>query len=210
MRDLQKLSVWALGGMLLLALASVGRGGLPAGTSAATYTAASSANVSEVPLGPSGFATYRITFTDMRPGDVAFEVLSTSEPSSFFVIADLTNNSSQDWAGLRMMLGTGSLDPGTATDHFEPFDPGGPDLAWCAFDPSSFPSPDLGLYEASWPQATLGADGSESIGFNIDIPHGLSTFTIRHVPMPEPGTLLLSGLPALALTARRRPRACRA
>jgi hypothetical protein len=128
MRDLQKLSVWALGGMLLLALASVGRGGLPAGTSAATYTAASSANVSEVPLGPSGFATYRITFTDMRPGDVAFEVLSTSEPSSFFVIADLTNNSSQDWAGLRMMLGTGSLDPGTATDHFEPFDPGGPDL----------------------------------------------------------------------------------
>jgi len=163
------------------------------------------------------FADYRIDVTGLGPADLVVDVSPSSSVKDYAVIAaQLGNFWTQPITGIQLILGTGSVDPGAGTDSFQPFSSGGLDFDWESGAPAGdFPPPaasaagsydlDHQPYVLAWTNDETKVNNLLEMQYSLDVPDGLSTFTIRHVPMPEPTSIAIAGLAGLIVLSRRRP-----
>ncbi len=136
--------------------------------------------------------------------DLVFTVSQTGGTSEYDVIADLQLEPGNHWPGVMLMLGTGTggdftAFTGAGTPDFDTptrnsVSPISNDMAVTTHDAHL-----IMIEPAAWsmPVSFL------SLNFSLDIPD-VDHFTIRHMPIPEPTTLLLAV--AGLTTVGRRPR----
>jgi hypothetical protein len=116
------------------------------------------------------------------------------------------NNTGINWSGYTMQLGSG-IGPQFVSS------PGGDGLDFDApnFDTlpaaSAFTNVVTGEDLLSFSTGTH-STGMETYQFRIDVPDGITSFTLRQfpIPVPEPSTLVLAGFAALGLVAIKRRR----
>jgi hypothetical protein len=157
------------------------------------------------------FLTYSISFDQAVPVDLQFTVSNTGGVSEYGVTANLKNLSNMNWDGVRLTLGQGT------GDQFVAFAEGDVDFDWPDQNSNRtshrFASRDLGRFTYHLHSGLVEAYQGDTVAYDImdfaiDIPDGLSggTFTLRHEPLPEPGTIaMMCALGACAIRVRRRP-----
>lgn len=139
---------------------------------------------------------------------VADDGLGTTE---YKVIENVQNSTGVDWIGYRVVLGFGvgagfvQSTPGDGLD----FD--NEDDSPITFDPmpadfSTVTRPSEDELVASGGTLLDGQFSGTDFVFHIDVPDGITEFTLRQQPIlvPEPGVLTLLGLVSLAALRRRR------
>jgi hypothetical protein len=157
-----------------------------------------------------------LTFSSTAPIDTVFTVQASAGTTEYFVSDLVSNNSGVTWNGFRLQLGTG------VGANFSLGGPVIPEILFPDFDtPNLDPAPGSTAFatvnatpvELSLSNGTLpsGIASLLSIGFSIDtpddlIPSGYVNFTLRQFPVsvPEPATLTLLSLGAIALMFARR------
>ena len=145
--------------------------------------------------------------------DIEFSVLSTGPPTfpvtEYQVTEFVDNNTGLPWAGYNMYLGFGTgagfvlSAPGDGLDFDSPTYDTPPSST--AFPPPGTPNEDTLLYSGG-----IHGSGAQQYTFRIDVPNlvplGVSTFTLRQipVPIPEPNTILLLALALVGVVSHRR------
>lgn len=149
-------------------------------------------------------------YTAVGPVDIILTVINSGGTTEYTVVEGVQNNTGVDWTGYRIELGFGSgagFIPSTPGDGLD-FDTPAPSSA-VDFNPGP-----------GWPTVTalsedeLVASGATisdltyvgNIIFHVDVPDGISTFTIRQQPIavPEPTSGVLLALAGFAAIRRRR------
>lgn len=148
----------------------------------------------------------------VAPVDIVMTVGGTaSGATEYVVIENVQNSTGVDWSGYRVELGFGvgaGFVPSTAGDGLD-FDDEDNSPITFAPGPADFvtvtrPTEDILL--ASGGTLLDGQFSGTDFVFHLDVPDGITEFTLRQQPIlvPEPSTLMLLGL--LPLTALRRRR----
>lgn len=150
-------------------------------------------------------------YVGIGPVDLVFDVEDTGGVTEYHFIEGVQNNTGLDWTSYHIELGFGtgaSFVKSTAGDGLD-FD--APD-----FNSDFFFNPVPGFFPSvSVTEDDVIASGGVMPGpsfagyfrFHVDVPDGISSFTIRQSPIvPESSTMSLAaaGLAALAFYARRR------
>jgi hypothetical protein len=148
-------------------------------------------------------------YNAIGPVDLEFTVVPSGGVTEYVMTEGVSNGTGIGWSGYRLELGYGV---GSA---FSP-SPSGDDLDFDAPDFNS--GTDFSTFfstvtetedviTASGGFFPIGGYSLPPFVFSIDVPDGISAFTIRQVPIPvpEPSTLLIAGIAALSLivTIRR-------
>ncbi len=147
--------------------------------------------------------------------DIVFTVMDTGGVTEYAIIEGVQNASGLDWSSYHVQLGFGTgadfviSAPGDGLDFDAPF---------YNSTISFVPSPGFSFPTLTTSEDVLDADGgpgqpdgfyNEPFVFHIDVPDGITSFTLRQFPVaivPEPSTMLLSLLGLVALSMNRRPR----
>ncbi|MEN1680233.1 MAG: choice-of-anchor F family protein [Planctomycetota bacterium] len=149
-------------------------------------------------------------YTGIGPIDIEFTVIPSGGVTEYSFIEGVQNSTGIDWASYCMQLGFGTgtdFVPSAAGDGLD-FDAPDYDSPF-AFDPSGGgPFPTVVVTEdlvAASGGIQGGFEYAEPFVFTIDVPDGITSFTLRQLPkaVPEPNTALLGAV--AALLARRRP-----
>jgi len=136
--------------------------------------------------------------------DIQFNTISTDGTTEYLLFEAVDNNTGAPWAAYTMQLGTGvngGFTPSPALDgldfDFPTFDAFPTSTAF----PVVLPAEDLLTFLGG-----VHGAGLQTYQVRIDVPDGLSRFTLRQIPnvIPEPATFLLGGVATLALLAIRR------
>jgi hypothetical protein len=146
------------------------------------------------------------------PVDLEFTVIDSGGTTEYAVVEGVQNNTGLDWSGYHVELGFGvgaGFVKSTSGDGLD-------------FDAPFFNSTiDFNPAPGFFPTVTPGEDDLIAGGgimpdfafagnfvFHIDVPDGITSFTLRQspLPVPEPGTFLLTLLGLLGLSWRRRGR----
>lgn len=142
-------------------------------------------------------------------------VLTVSDPgigaTEYMVIENVQNSTGIDWSGYRLELGFGvgaGFVPSTAGDGLD-FDD--EDNSAMTFDPmpadfTTVTRPTEDVILATGGTLLNGEFSGTDFIFHLDVPEGITEFTLRQQPIlvPEPSTMTLLGL--LSLTVLRRKR----
>lgn len=143
--------------------------------------------------------------------DIVFNVVSSGGVTEYKFFEAVDNNSFTPWTSYTMQLGfgfgSGFNNLGGAGDGLD-FDFPNYDLfpSSSAFS-TVVPTEDLLVFTNG-----LQTTGSQTYQFRVDVPDGISSFTIRQTPIynpdviPEPSLLLLSGVAGLGILVYRRRR----
>lgn len=141
------------------------------------------------------------------PVDIVFDVIASGGTTEYAVIEGVSNSTGIDWNGYRLELGFGVGDDFVkstsgdglsfdAPDYNSPFDMGlfFPDVVVSEHDVTA----SGGIHPAA---AYMG-----DIIFHIDVPDGITSFTLRQAPLPvpAPGAGIIGALTLLAAAPRRR------
>jgi hypothetical protein len=144
--------------------------------------------------------------------DIVFEVMDSGGVTEYAIVEGVQNNTGSDWASYHVQLGfdTGAdfeiSPPDDGLDFDAPFY-----NSTISFDPTpSFPfpsyTPSEDVIDAFGPPGQLDLQYREPFVFHIDVPDGITSFTLRQYPVavPEPTTALLAlGLFGLLPRLRR-------
>jgi len=136
--------------------------------------------------------------------DIVFNVLPSGGTTEYRFVESVDNNTGIDWSSYSMQLGIGTggsfgPNPGVGLDFDAPNYL--PPITSTAFT-NVAPSPTQLVFSNG-----LQSSGAKSYEFRIDVPDGITTFTLRQTPVavPEPTTLcLLASLASFGWLARRR------
>jgi hypothetical protein len=127
------------------------------------------------------------------PVDLVFDVVSTGGVTEYAIVEGVNNSTGIDWSGYHLELGYGIGDDFVKSTAPDGLDFDAPDynslVDFGAFFPSSVSSEHDIIADGTQPNLAY-ADG---ITFHIDVPDGISSFTLRQspIPVPEPSTALL-------------------
>jgi hypothetical protein len=140
--------------------------------------------------------------------DMDFTVVASGGTTEYVLTEGLANNTSDTWTSYRIELGFGvgasfvSSLPGDGLDFDSPDFDSPAELAIPYFSDLVFGEDVITLNTGA-----MGPLSFSNLIFSLDVPDGITSFTIRQVPVvvPEPSTalLMLGGLAILS----RRPRA---
>lgn len=144
------------------------------------------------------------------PVDIVVNVVDSGGVTEYTIMEGVDNGTGIPWSGYRIILGFGTGTGFTMSPDDDGLDFDAPD-----FDSAPDFSGSGYFADYSWDEDELVAfDGIFPVGgfptplykFNIDVPDGISSFTIRQQPIavPEPGSLVLVTLALPALLFRRR------
>ena len=144
------------------------------------------------------------------PVDIIIDVIDTGGVTEYFVTEGVQNNTGVDWSGYHIELGFGSGAGFTKSTAGDGLDFDAPDYT---SDVSFNPLPGFFPTQTVTEDDIIAGGGIQpdftyagNFVFHVDVPDGISSFTIRQSPIevvPEPSTALLIGL-GLAGLARRR------
>ena len=150
-------------------------------------------------------------YTAIGPVDIVLDVIDSGGVTEYIVIEGVQNNTGLDWDGYHIELGFGTgagFVKSTAGDGLD-FD--GPDYDSTAdFNPGGYFFPTVSrpseddLVAGGGIQPDFAYAGN--FIFHVDVPDGISQFTIRQSPLPVPeptSALSLAVLSGLALRRRR-------
>lgn len=140
--------------------------------------------------------------------DMDFTVVASGGTTEYLLIEGLANNTSDTWTSYRIELGFGlgasyvpSL-PGDGLDFDSPDFDSPAELAIPFFTDLVFGEDVITLETGS-----MGPLSFSNLVFSIDVPDGISSFTIRQIPIviPEPSSavLIVLGLMSLAIRGQR-------
>lgn len=150
-------------------------------------------------------------YVAIGPVDLVFDVIDTGGTTEYLVIEGVQNNTGLDWSGYHLELGFGigaGFVKSTSGDGLD-------------FDSPDFDSPVDFNPGPGFPTATVTEDDILAGGavmpdftfagyfeFNIDVPDGISEFTLRQspVPIPEPSAAALCSLGLAGLLRARHRR----
>ena len=149
-------------------------------------------------------------FTGLGPIDIEFTVVPSGGVTEYSFVEGVQNSTGLEWTSYCMQLGFG------VGDEFKPSDAGDRlDFDWpdfdspISFDPwvgAPFPlvSPSEDLIEASGGVMPSGSY-AEPFTFAIDVPDGITSFTLRQLPkaVPEPAAAVLLSFALASLSLRR-------
>ena len=167
-------------------------------------------NDNVVGLSPNTFFVWQKDYIAIGPVDLVFDVVDSGGVTEYAVFEGVTNNTGLDWGGYHIELGFG-----TGGDFVK--SPAGDGLDFDAPDYDSLvdfnPSPGFFLTPLVTEDDIIASDGimtnlsyAGDFVFHVDVPDGISEFTIRQSPIevPEPATLSLFGLGSLLFYRKRR------
>lgn len=155
---------------------------------------------------------YELTFNSNAPIDLVVNLSPTGGITEFEMGVGVTNHTGSIWNSFRLEIGLGTdpfvINPDPDNLDFDTSDcevaPNSP-LRW--FAPISRPwSEDSITLLSIGSGDSLGSNESTDITYYIDIPDGISQFTLRHTPIPEPTSLAAMAVMAAGMLLRRRCR----
>lgn len=135
--------------------------------------------------------------------DIVFNVLPTGGTTEYKVFEAVDNNTFIPWTGYIVQLGfgTGGMFIESPSGDGLDFDDPNFDLPPISSAFSSVVNTPDRLVFSNGLQLT----GSQNYQFRIDVPDGITQFTLRQSPVPEPSSfLLLGGLTSAGILAFRR------
>jgi hypothetical protein len=151
-------------------------------------------------------------YVGIGPVDLVFDVRDTGGVTEYFIIEGVSNSTGLDWGAYHIELGFGVGAGFVASLSGDGLDFDAPDYN----SPVNF-NPLPGIFPSHMVvEDDIYADGGVMpnasfagyFRFHVDVPDGITSFTVRQspVPVPEPSTWVLSvlGLAGLALCARSR------
>jgi hypothetical protein len=136
--------------------------------------------------------------------DIEFNLTPSGGVTEYLVFEAVDNNTGAPWLAYTMQLGTGvnaGFTPSGALDgldfDFPTFDSFPASTAF----PVVLPTEDMLTFVGG-----VHGAGLQTYQVRIDVPDGISRFTLRQIPnvVPEPATLMLGAVAALGLFAIRR------
>lgn len=149
-------------------------------------------------------------YTSIGPVDIEFSVVNSGGVTEYVMYEGVSNSTGIDWSEYRILLGFGmgsSFVPSPSGDGLD-------------FDATSFNSPPD--FSAFFSTVTEAEDEIYATGgtfpnglftvpefrFSIDVPDGITSFTVRQIPtaVPEPGAIALAMLGCMSLTVLGRRR----
>ena len=149
-------------------------------------------------------------YTAIGPVDLVFDVVNTGGVTEYTVIEGVQNNTGLDWGSYHVELGFGNGAGFVKSTSGDGLDFDAPD-----FD-STF---DFNPLPGFFPTANVTEDDIIASGgvmpdfsyagnfvFHVDVPDGVTSFTIRQSPIvvPEPATMVLLGLGGLLLRIKKK------
>ncbi|REK11875.1 MAG: PEP-CTERM sorting domain-containing protein [Planctomycetota bacterium] len=166
---------------------------------------------------PNGIFVTQKDYTAIGPVDLVFDVTDTGGTTEYLVTEGVQNNTGLDWGSYHIELGFGEGAGFVKSTSGDGLDFDAPD-----FNSDFFFDPLPGFF----PTVSVTEDDIIASGgvmpdfsfagyflFHVDVPDGISSFTIRQSPVevPEPSTLVLGamGVSGLLLTLRRRSRSAK-
>lgn len=149
-------------------------------------------------------------YTDFGTVDLVFDVINSGGVTEYAVIEGVSNSTGVDWGSYHIELGFGSEGSFVKSTSGDGLDFDSPDFDSTAnFNPGGFFFPTVNVTEddiiATGGTMPAGAYAGNFV-FHVDIPDGISSFTIRQSPIavPEPASIALISLSALLATRRRK------
>jgi hypothetical protein len=161
---------------------------------------------------PNGLLVTQKDYFAIGPVDFEFTVVPSGGVTEYTIYEGVSNSTGVPWSAYRLELGFGveaSFTPSPSGDGLD-FDAtdfnSPPDFSGSGFFTTVTESEDVLL--ASGGVFPVGGFPVPLYRFNIDVPDGISAFTIRQIPIPvpEPGMMTLVFLSGLAFIRRHRLR----
>ena len=182
-----------------------------AGTSITPPTAANNDDVAGT--SPNVIVVTQKDYVGIGPVDLVFDLSDTGGTTEYLFVEGVQNNTGVDWSGYHLELGFGQGAGFVKSSAGDGLDFDAPDFnSDFFFDPSPGFFPTVSVTEDD----VIASGGvmpdfafAGNFLFHVDVPDGISSFTIRQSPLaavPEPSTLTLGslGLLGLAMYGRRR------
>ncbi len=166
-------------------------------------------------ISPNVLLVTQKAYFSIGPVDIEFTVAPSSGVTEYTIIEGVDNGTGIPWSSYRIELGFGvgaSFTPSPSGDGLD-FDATSfnspPDFTGSGYFADVSESEDvLVAFDGIFP---VGGFPSPEFRFNIDVPDGITSFTIRQQPIgvPEPTTALLTalGLTGIALATHRKKQA---
>lgn len=148
-------------------------------------------------------------YTAIGPVDIVLDVIDNLGTTEYMIIEGVQNNTGLDWSGYHIELGFGQ---GAGFVKSAPGD--GLDFDYPHYDSTAFFDPSPGFFPlVNVTEDDIIAGGgimpdfsyAGNFVFHIDVPNGISQFTIRQSPLPasgavpEPSTYALAAMGLLTL-----------
>ncbi|TVQ76475.1 MAG: choice-of-anchor F family protein [Phycisphaeraceae bacterium] len=159
-----------------------------------------------VGLSPNQIFILQKNYQAIGPVDLVFHLIDSGGTTEYAFIEGVSNGTGIDWNGYRLELGFGVGDDFVKSTSGDGLSFDAPDYN----SPFTFPA----FSTVSVTEHDVTASGgiipafayASGIVFHIDVPDGISSFTLRQspLPVPAPGTGLVGALALLVATPRRR------
>lgn len=163
-------------------------------------------------VNPNGLFVLQKDYVAVGAVDIVLSVSDTGGVTEYVVTENVQNSTGVDWNGYRILLGFGfgasfvQSTPGDGLDFDTPDEDSPINFAPGAADFTTVTRPNEDELVASDGDLLAGQFSGTDFVFHIDVPDGITEFTIRQQPIavPEPGALALAVVAAPMVLRRRQ------